>query len=208
MNAIKECVCQRKKRIVLASIIFLLSCFCFHFQYVVSLLGISLLNQRTEGHNFYINTICETIESLPEEKRPHLETVIQLISKIDTQPGIYCELFDNDLNSLSIRTLTWKDSPFSVTDFNDLLELVASESNGYTQYHFDPIGKRPEQDMNVHWRHIDELSVIVVVGISKHSIDNQYINNIILTTAALILVSSIIIIFSITVLFRKEANNA
>jgi len=116
---------------------------------------------------------------------------------------LYSALFDEDLKRLSERTPKFPECPLDPMDYAELVEKVRTQDTGDHVVHYDP-HVVDAFDVYFHWRWIPtgdhDDRVLLVVGISKHTVDTAldiwFVYGILalLTVSALYILTSMIFI--------------
>jgi len=116
------------------------------------------------------NEIDRFIDLFSEWKSEECNEVLTAyINKIDASGGTYAELFDGDLNSVSIRTPLFKETPFELQNYPALMELIRVNERGLTSVWFEGVDSF---ELNIYYRWVNDHD-LVVIGVSKYAVDTE-----------------------------------
>jgi len=202
----------KKHGYVFAVALMILVLFCGYFAYSFSAVNTALMQEKLIDRTFETNLICSEIDYLISKENDwgiydYQSFLSQMISQIDATVTSYAELFDENLNNLSVRSPLFKEKPFDPKNYPELLQAVEQNERGEIIIDIEQGNGISAYTNFVYYRWVPTdkaLSnrMLVLVGVSKHSVDTEIPALIEYGAIALIIVSSIFIIGA-TILFCR-----
>ena len=205
----------------LAAIVILIG-FAFYFHAAKEHVFRSLLKEKVVAISNDVNYVCSMVDYLVEQDGDwdvvkYQDSLAFLTEQIDSTPNVYAELFNSELETISNRVIPEGDSWwFEPRVFPELMILFESENTGY---HFVtcpdqmcPNTNKP-MEVHLHWQWIPtdseqyENRVLLVVGVTQHSVDTAIDSWLIYGIVALFFTSTVIIVVSLIVPRTKKFNN-
>ena len=198
-----------KRKYLLISAIVILMMFCGYFYFAFNHINEILLKEKYSDRKFNIDLICDEIDHFVEfnnnwEDYDYGKILSNVVSKTDATLGTYAELFDEGLNSLSQRSPLYKDAPLDPKEYPELVGSVRSSMRGETSIWFDKEGAIP-QTVHIYYRWVptdnsSENKLLVILGVSKYSVDTSFESWIIYGAVSLIIISAVLIISAVVLL--------
>jgi len=200
---------NKKNRYLLAAALLVLVLFCVYFAYALST---AMVQEKFTDRKLEADLICDEIDDfliLDNDwgSYDYQSVLSKMVSQIDATVTSYAELFDEGLASVSVRTPLFNERPFDPKDYPGFLEAIGHNERGDIAISVGGGGGAPAytQYMYFRWVPTDKTlsnRMLVVVGVSKYSLNNGIPPLIEYGAVALIIVSSIFIIGA-TILFCK-----
>lgn len=197
------------KRYLLAAALFVLVAFCGYFYYAFGHVNNVLLNEKIIDRRFDIDIICDEIDRIIEQNKDwdtynYKSILSSLVTKIDATVGTYSELFDEQMKSLSVRRPLFGKAPFAPFNYPQLMDAIQNNEYGDMKIMFNEIGAIPHIiHVYFRWTPTDKSlknRMLVLVGVSRFSIDSNIGNEIIYGAVALIIVASLFILVCVILL--------
>jgi len=127
----------------------------FYIQARIQQIQQILLGETVASIALRMDLVCDMFEFVVETGHWDVKIcgarLAFIASKIDALPFQYCELFDENFNSLSTRTEAFPGHPFRPEQFPDLMERFCKENAGSAIVKFDPVVV-PVHDFYLYWR--------------------------------------------------------
>ena len=151
--------------------------------------------------------------------RNYVEIIGALVQHIDDWPGVYGELMDENLATLSTRVPTYppgagkeelpENVMFDPRKYPEVLARLQTEDRGEAVVSFSAPGIAAH-DMHLYWRWVPtdkklKNRMLAVVGVSKHSVNSTIAAWVSYGAIALILISSAIFLWAIMTRCRHGA---
>ena len=207
--------------------------FGFYFQAARAHIDELLLKSRIASLERNIHYIGDIIDYISQREgasvEEYLDILIFVANDIDQTKNVYAELMDKEFKTLTTRKLSPENTPtfskpFDPRLYPELLELFRQEQEGSHYW----VHKESEQtdtgaaDLGFYlcWKWIptgrpDEKQVLLVVGVSKYSVDAEIDKRMVYGIVALYFVCTCFIMFSIMTLTidrrksdRREENKS
>ena len=181
----------------------MLVAFCCYFYFAFQHMENALIQEKTAGRRMLIDLMCDTTDKFisPEAYKIFLA---QNVGIIDAATGTYAELFDNKLNSLSVRTPTFE-RQVKIEEYPEAYSMMQTQHCGETVVPFARDDQSKPHELFLYWRWLPsdpdlDNKYLVVLGTSKYSLDVGYSRWIVYGAAGLIVVASVFIIGAIILL--------
>ena len=177
--------------------------FCVYFSWAIPHVAEVLLEEKRISRQFDIDLICDEIDLYVEQDKNwetyrYRQILSHMVSKIDATPGTYAELFDDNFVTMSERTPLVDAAPFDPREYPQLNLAMKTQDRGEMKVWFDKKHIQP-YDMHVYWRwvptnHEHSHRLLVVIGVSKYSLDSSISGWITYGAVALIVTASMFIV--------------
>jgi len=187
----------------------ILIAFCAYFNYALAHINDTLLHEKIIDRRFAVDLACDEIDRLVMLRDDwdgfeYVTILSSVAAQIDATGGTYCQLFDGGLQSLSDRSPLFDGAPFDPWEYPALVQAVRSNECGEAAVWFDKEGTVPHT-LHLYYRWIPtdetvENRLLMVVGVSKFSINAEISSGVTYGAAALIAVSAVFIVGSVVLL--------
>ena len=128
------------------------------------------------------------------------------VAMLDDMFGTYAELFDQNIKNLSERSQTFELVDFSATNYPELVQAMRENDRGEWTVWLDEPGA-PPHNVYIYYRWVPtdaslQNRLLIALGVSKHTIDNNISAWVAYGAVALIMVSAVFIVGSVILLCR------
>ena len=196
--------------------ILILAAFCMYFYLSLNNMSDTLLQEKIISRRFDVDLVCDEIDKFVEIDNDwntyDYETILSyVVTEIDGTVGTYAELFDGHLNSLSERSPLFKGAPFDPREYPELIDFVKLNESGDMTVWFDKEGITPH-DLYIYFRWVPtdkNLSnrLLVMIGVSKFSVDSNISVWVTYGAASLIVVSFVFIVTTVLTIIKYAPNS-
>ena len=203
------------RRHLLLGAIAVLIVFCAYFHCAISRFEETLLQERLSGYQSEVDCICNTIDYLVDldknwDTHNYQKTLSYMVSNIRATGDTYAELFDDQLNRLPVGTPLLAGLSFPLEEYPEIVDSVKSADNGKTRAQCVGPAER-EYDLSFYWRWVPtdrecKNRLLVVIGVSKCSVNASMRDPVTYGTAALIVVTSIFIVGSLMIVTVRKSH--
>lgn len=209
----------RTKKNILSLEILILMGFCGYFYWAISYFEYNLVQEHLASAKIKIDSICHTVDYFVESEEEQWELhdykhiLSRMVSEIDVTPGLYAELFDEELTTISERTASFpheigspeKDDEFKLLSYPDVLERIIAENSGETVVCFNSRQVGPH-NVYLLWQWVPTNSshddrLLIIVGVSKYSVSTSMSAWIICGAVVLVIISAIRTVVTAATLF-------
>lgn len=199
------------KRYLLAVALFVLVAFCGYFYVAFKHVNHLLLQEKIIDRRFDIDIICDEIDRIIIQNNDwdtynYKSILASLSSKIDATIGTYSELFDDQMNSLSIRKPLFGMAPFVPHNYPALMDAINNHEHGDIEIMFNETTAAaiPHKIyIYFRWTPTDKNlknRMLVIVGVSRFSLNSNIGNDIVYGAVALIIVTAVFILVTVILL--------
>ena len=193
-----------KKKYFFMGAILTLCIICSYFYFAFQHLEEFSVQEKFLGRKLIVDIIRESPEKWHTDD--YMEFVAYAVGKIDEAPGTYAELFDQDFNSLSPRSLTFQGRPVRIENYPDLLSQIREHPSGIAVIPFARSDSAKPHDLHVYWCWLPADSglghrYVIVLGTSKYSLDVGYSQRLVYGAITLIIATAIFVIAALNSLF-------
>ena len=163
--------------------------------------GVSLVDYLVKKHNDWDNGF-------------YTEMLKPLVEILDAQPNVYVELLDDSLTTISERIVPETDLwAFDLRSHSDFMEQLLTENSGETVIICTNLKDNEPLDVYFYWRWIPtdkeyENRVLMLIGVTKYSVNTQLDCWVAYGIIALILTSAFFILGSIMMLTVERRQKA
>jgi len=187
----------------------ILIAFCGYFYYALAHINGTLLHEKILDRRFTVDLACDEVDRLVAFRGDwdtfvYTEILSEVAARIDATGGTYCQLFDGNLMSLSDRTPLFDGAPFDPWEFPAFLQAVSENERGEATVWFEKEGAVPHRlHLYFRWIPTDETlqnRLLMIVGVSKFSVNTGISSGVTYGAAALIAVSAVFIVGSVVLL--------
>jgi len=131
----------------------------------------------------------------------YAEVLSNVATQIDATGGTYCQLFDWSLMGLSDRTPLFDGAPFDPFEYPAIVQAVRENESGEASVWFEGKGIVPHR-MHLYYRWVPtdgtlQNRLLMIVGVSKFSVNTGISSGVTYGAAALIAVSAVFIVGSV-----------
>ena len=185
--------------------------FCAYFYAAMNHMEDRLLREKIADRRFAVNIICDEIDRLVETDDnwgvyDYVTILSDVVAQIDGTGGTYAELFDEGIHGVSERSPLFDGAPFDPMEYPDLARAMRENEAGEMVVEFDKPGA-PKHDLSVYFRWVPtdttlEHRLLVVVGVSKFSIDSDISVWVAYGAAVLIIVTAALMLGAVILLCR------
>ena len=189
----------------------ILIAFCLYFSASFRNMQEALIREKIDDRILCIDVICDEFSYLPDSldalSPDDCRTMIaRMVESLDSNSKTYVELFNGDLNSLTERYPIFPETPFVIHEFPLLVQEMLDNLRGEMTVFFDMPGVSPH-DLHIfyRWVQIDKATgsrLLLVVGISKFTLENDIAAWVSYGAIALIIITALFIVASIIVLCK------
>ena len=170
--------------------------FCLFFGKVADHLEETQVENQVVSRKMLVDLMCSTVnhqqsKGVAWNAEAFKEVLLYEVDNIDKAKGTYAEMFDEHMASLSSRNPSEGIRPFVLTDYPDVLGKMREVESGRVQVMLSATEGGSAYPLHLYWRWVPSDPdlpgrYLVVLGVSKHSIDVTYSN--MLLYGALVLV--------------------
>jgi hypothetical protein len=199
------------KKYSLTAAILLLSVFCGYFNFAFSHANRVLLEEKFLDRQATVDILCDQIDYFVERDLDwnKYDYTLDMVFAIDTlakHRGVYAELFNERLEGLSAQMPYFGDTPFTPHVYPEIIQTVTEHERGRMVVEIDREGV-PKYDLHLYYRWIPTNKqhpnrLLVIIGVSKFSVDIGFDSWVAYGAIALILVAAAIIIANVIMLCR------
>ena len=196
-----------KRKCLLAGAGLILIMFCGYFYFAFKQMDKAILKEKISDKQFYIDLICDSIDAVVEKEgnwdNYDYDSILhRAVLKIDSAKGIYAGLFDSNLNSLTEEYRTFEEVPFDPKDYPGVIEDIKNNIRGEAVVFFNKEGVSNPYDMHLYYRWVPtdkkyNNKLLIIVGVSKYSIDASIEDWVTYGAGVLIIVSLIFVAWAI-----------
>ena len=197
----------------LLPIIILIS-FTGYFYQAHKLVYEMLINEKYIDRQFVVDIACDEIDRIvtlnPNFSKDNYITVLRHVAEeIDNTYGSYGELFDHELNSQSTRNHFFADSPLKIFDHSEIVNAVSNAERGKVVLWYNK-PSIPQHYLYIYFRWVPTDSenkdkLLLIVGVSKYSVNSKIGVKMIYGTVALIIISTIFVTAALIILLERRA---
>ena len=206
------------RKIVWLGAIAILIGYALYFHFAKEHMFRSLLREKVVSIANDVNYVSAMVDYLVEQDggwddEKYRDALVFLTERIDATPNVYAELLDSHFKTLSDRIVPESDSWFfEPREFPDLMGLLLTENMGYFQVicpeRMCPNTHKP-LEVHLHWQWIPtsgqyENRVLLVVGVTQHSVNAALESWLIYGIVALLFTSAVFIVGSIILATAKR----
>jgi len=192
------------QKYLIAVTFLVLVAFCGYFYFAFSHVNNALLQEKIIDRQFEVNLICDEMDRFVEfdidwDSYNYADILSYVVEQMDDTRGTYAILYDDDFNNLLDR-----DGLFPLHCYPDLISEILTSERGEMTIQLEHGGK-PMHDVHLYYRWVpsDETltgRMLVLIGVSKYSVDNNISDEIIYGAVILIIVTSLFILAMVIVL--------
>jgi len=196
--------------------------FAVYFQLAANHIRHTLLQERLLAVEKEVSYICDTIDFVVDqtggewELEKYQDTIAFVAEQLDSTVNIYAELRDSNMVTISKRIIPEDDKwRFAgVTNYPVFMDHVLKEDSGTLIIPSDPLDAQfrpaPVVDVHLYWRWIPagnyENRVLLIVGVTRHSIQTELSGWLVYGIIALFFVSTVSVVGSIMLLTVDPQN--
>jgi len=196
--------------LILVAFIILIA-FCVFFYFAAGAMQESLINEKYIDRKLDVDLLCGAVDRLVAirddwNEYDYTAIIQEIVESLDATSRTCNQLLDMDLNMIAARTPMFSDSPIIVTEYPSLVEAIRENESGECTIWFDKPGI-PSHEVKVYfrWVPIDPLAanrLLVMVGVSRFTIDHEVIGLVAYGEAALIIVAAVFVLCAVIMMCR------
>ncbi|MCL1859574.1 MAG: hypothetical protein FWF92_10135 [Oscillospiraceae bacterium] len=206
------------RKYLFAAALAVLAAFCGYFYFAIEHVNDMLMQEKIIDKRFDVDLICDEIDRFVElennwEVHNYGKILSGVIMQMDSTDGIYAELFDENLESISKyeqQTSVSDDNSFNfnIESYPEFIREVKTNESGEIWVCFDKDGT-DAHDFYIYYRWVPtdkNLSgrFLAVIGVSKYSVNTGISSWITYGAVSLIIISAVFIVSTVTLLCRRK----
>ena len=202
-----------KGRYLLAVALVIMLAFGVYFYVAFDHAESRLVAEKYNARIMTTNVLCVTIDAFVDAGRDWgvydydaiLSSVAAYIDASGRDASSYAELFDSNLKSLSERTPYYPLMPFDPHDYPELIQAVMQNEIGRATILLEHPGDPHNIYLYYRWIPTDQSldnRLLLIAGVTKHSVNHHISQGVKYGAAALIIVSTGLILWTVMLLVR------
>ena len=155
----------------------------------------SLIQENFAGRRTLVDMMADNLDERVRRGMVWEEDIlVHAVSLIDEAKGTYAELFDSRLNSLSPRSPSFHGNPFQIKNHPGVVSQIMMQDRGDAIVPFAKDTASKPHALHLYWRWVPsdktlENRYVVLLGVSKYSLDAEISNRLIYGTVILLVVT-------------------
>ena len=164
----------------------------------------SLIEEKYFDRKLDVNIMCDILDGLVKQNGDwgsyDYTTILRnIVQELDENSRTSTQLLDENLSVIAIRTPIFSHSPIVVEEYPELVEAIRTQDSGELTIRFDK-PDIPTHDVSVYFRWVPsdpsaEHKLLVMIGVSRFTIDQKTVRWVQIGDAALIIFAALFVLW-------------